>query len=351
MIKNTGKIEKALSEARLRRKEGFYDDETLQLFEVARSRKQSSAAAVLDWAKFSLEYKGYLEDILPVEELLSRCLPPDLLRDALNLILYNGAFLDWKRDLLFCQRMWLPFLRRRSPAIAAAFTKSGFGSASSLSLLSDIYYKQDDWVRWFFSQLRLSEDICVVGNAATLKGKGLGEVIDSYDKVVRFNHFAGEGDIPSGHRRELERDSGVRATTWVASPDLKGEFPWVGDVSSVFISGPDMRYRLSRWESWAAFIGKGIPVITFPLYVWCTLVKKLSAPPSAGLLFLYWILEEQVDTPIDIAGFQLGDDVGEYHMALPDHHAVSRHNWKQERALIREWVKAGRVRALDYVMP
>ncbi|SEO37932.1 hypothetical protein SAMN04490369_107910 [Vreelandella aquamarina] len=57
MIKNTGKIEKALSEARLRRKEGCYDDETLQLFEVARSRKQSSAAAVLDWAKFSLEYK------------------------------------------------------------------------------------------------------------------------------------------------------------------------------------------------------------------------------------------------------------------------------------------------------
>jgi len=52
--------------------------------------------------------------------------------------------------------------------------------------------------------------ICLVGNAYSLKGLGLGEAIDNHTHILRFNHYKVEG---------YEEDVGERTTHWSAAPE------------------------------------------------------------------------------------------------------------------------------------
>ena len=53
---------------------------------------------------------------------------------------------------------------------------------------------------------RNERSIIVVGNGESLRDSGLGSVIDSYETVVRFNHFKTKG---------FEKDVGTKTSVWV----------------------------------------------------------------------------------------------------------------------------------------
>jgi len=76
--------------------------------------------------------------------------------------------------------------------------------------------------------------VCVVGNAASLQGLGLGADIDAAAVVVRFNRWQGG--------LACTEDVGRRCDVWVVAPDHCGEIPpgvalghlhWAGCVPSV----------------------------------------------------------------------------------------------------------------------
>lgn len=57
----------------------------------------------------------------------------------------------------------------------------------------------------------------LVGNGPSLGGSGLGELIDSFDTVVRFNNFVTEG---------FERDLGSKITIWAVNVGLFHDIFW-----------------------------------------------------------------------------------------------------------------------------
>jgi hypothetical protein len=171
----------------------------------------------------------------------------------------------------------------------------------------------------------------VVGNAGSLIGCRLGREIDSGGLVVRFNRFR---DIYSS-----TVDIGHRLDVWVCAPGYRGAMP--DEVEWLAISGPDMCYRKRDWSDLIPRIDKDLPILTVPLSVWRSLVAKLQAPPSAGVLMLEWLY--QITGSWDgITALGIGCGVrGRYHHSDPKQRAVVRHDWSGEQALVHEWRRQG----------
>ncbi|MEW5789212.1 MAG: glycosyltransferase family 29 protein [Pseudomonadota bacterium] len=181
-------------------------------------------------------------------------------------------------------------------------------------------------------QLRSASRICVVGNAASMNGCGLGAAIDAHDCVVRFNQFLGP------HTRA--EDVGTRTHVWVRMPGVpRPGVPMPEDW--VVLSGPDVRFRSSNWQAMAPVIAAGLPILTVPLACWREVVAQLGAPPSAGVLFLAWLrsLRAQGLAGVGLTGFSRRVREGEaYHHAVPGKQPGLRHEWIGERALLADWV-------------
>ncbi|MCY1266995.1 Capsule polysaccharide biosynthesis protein [compost metagenome] len=229
--------------------------------------------------------------------------PQDELLDAVMLPALAGRAQPGVRD---DDAEWLAELHRQQPSWRAAFAR---------------------WV----SDCCQANGLCVVGNAGVLKGCGLGADIDRASGVVRFNRFADD--------EGMRADVGMRLDVWVVAPGYRGPAP--KSVGWIVVTGPDMRYRMQDWQLVMPFLKAGVPVLTVPLGIWRELVVRLKAPPSAGVLLLHWLQQlKGDDSQKGLSFVGIGQGVvgkGTYHLALPHHKPVGRHNWKAEQLMVEQW--------------
>lgn len=176
----------------------------------------------------------------------------------------------------------------------------------------------------------MSRSLVVVSNAPCLVGCCLGEIIDSFDEVVRFNSFSTAG---------FERDVGAKTTIWSR----------MYRVDKLPKLQPGVR-KLSREYRKDAAKAKGvlgcelIPDSVNGFYR--RAISQSQAHVSSGLLVIAYLLDE----------FAVVHTAGFYKSAL-EQAAFAKHYWQpkrkgpfpkghnplSEKALYETWVAAGRV--------
>jgi hypothetical protein len=184
----------------------------------------------------------------------------------------------------------------------------------------------------FYAWLRSAENrtVAVVGNSAGLLGTRQAGDIEAAHCVIRFNHW-----------KAAPEDVGRRTDVWVRSPldiDAEESPAPVPAPRWIAVSGPEMDARRPEWDRWTTL--NGCRLLSVPLHVWRALVRKLNAPPSAGLLMLAW-LHSIRGCWEGIEVFGMGYAGGRYHASKSKHRASHRHRWGIEAALLRQWVGDG----------
>lgn len=314
--------------ARRRRSQGFYDGRTRAVFRRVWQQTHSIAALV--------EYALYRRD-------LGYPLPPRWIAP-----LVTGLY----RLRPASRRLALALLAESSPqtlstlplhylvgggnilAPLASFLVQR-GESAAPRWLARLHERQLVWREDFSSLLRAraKDGICLVGNAGSLRGGGLGSHIDGQGLVVRFNRYSGPNSAAV--------DFGSKMEVWVGAPGFSGQPP--ADVSWVISTGPDMRFRRQNWASFEERLTRDLPVLTVPLSVWRELVAQCCAPPSAGLLLLAWMRELLGSWGgISTVGIGIPPSANTpYHHAVPKQLPYDRHDWEKERALLRRWRSEG----------
>ncbi len=151
--------------------------------------------------------------------------------------------------------------------------------------------------------------------------------------VIRFNNYCSD------------EQCGKNINVWVKSPNFYEPDKLLNvNVGWTIISGPDICYTMSDWSRVKLTLENGGKVLTPPLELWQELVGILKAPPSAGLLIIMWIT--QITGKLDglsVAGFQSfsDDEQEQYHHSSSTHKAGARHNWQEEKKLLRVCQKDG----------
>ncbi len=172
-------------------------------------------------------------------------------------------------------------------------------------------------------RLHQAKTIQLVGNSAQLKHAQMGAFIDQADMVIRFNQcFSAQTNW---------EDTGQKTDLWVGAPNFKLTVPKAKDY---VITGPDMLTWLRRLP---AVFRPLQPLHSIPLAYWKPLVRQLAAPPSAGLLTCYWLLQQAPKAQIFVCGFDLHSQNLKYHHADELHQPVQRHHWQAERHLLTQW--------------
>jgi hypothetical protein len=320
-----------------RRKRGLYDGETAELLRRAVERRPT-AENLLAYARFRRDL-GFVPEPELADELQDRLSSyrGGSLRHACNLLVECGRGGDVVDAL---PRETLRRLAGSSPAIAHVLGPDDIPSERA-HRLAELHDSQTLWRDELGEELRAHRgSLCVVGNAGSLVGSGLGAAIDEHQLVVRFNQFTSA--------QAEAHDIGARVDVWVRAPDLAGFDPGAEQTPSwVVLSGADPRYHLASWDALVELGQRGVQVVTLPLDIWRDLVATLEAPPSAGVLFLAWAIDQLGGAAgIAVAGFQRpdGDDVeARYHHALPSHRGSTRHRWPAERQLLGRWQAQGLV--------
>jgi len=210
--------------------------------------------------------------------------------------------------------------------------------SDDIRLLSSFSKQQKEWRNEFECLINENIDsICVVGNSASLLDKSMGKLVDKHAFILRFNNYCSDVN--------LQEHCGKNIDAWVKSPDFNEPDKQLGiDVGWTVISGPDVNYTMSDWSNVKLTLAKGGKVVMPPLQVWRDLVKILKAPPSAGLLVIMWIIQITGKADgLSVAGFQTlsENEQEQYHHSSSAHKAGERHNWKEEKKLLKAWQNEG----------
>ena len=182
-------------------------------------------------------------------------------------------------------------------------------------------------------------------------GRGLGERIDAFPRVVRFNRYHLDGH---------EADAGTRTTVWAAgvwrgslavlrSQGIPPGSPGVEENWVATVAGRDAR-TAPGWSEFAAYAHGRVISATYPL-LGLPMVRELKAAgciaslrwPSTGLLMLAYCLTRWPDQVPAVCGYY--GRGGAY--ANPAARTPGReHDYGLEQALIERWVSEGRVALL-----
>jgi hypothetical protein len=326
-----------------RRRQGQYDKTTLACYYAA-WRKRPSVANFLAYMRFRRD----LGMIVP-PRLIKRLVPTLSSQNART----QRAVCNWlwesnqREDIDRFPLVLLSKLADNSPPTAAALSQRKKTLNERQDALALLQNRQEQWRQAFLCYLKDNVgNICVVGNAATLLKRGIGNKIDSHAVVFRFNHYTTASHSSRARNQQTQnmRDIGKRLNVWVLAPNLRKPYSAGVEVAKwVILTGPDMRYQLADWNSIVPLLTTKKRVLTVPLKIWQTLVQELKAPPSAGVLCLAWIID-MLESPKGLvaAGFQRqGMKTPRYHYALLRHKGSRRHNWQEERALLDRWQAQG----------
>ncbi|MDQ1245371.1 MAG: hypothetical protein QG565_1712 [Campylobacterota bacterium] len=166
------------------------------------------------------------------------------------------------------------------------------------------------------------DGICLVGNSANMLNMKLGKKIDENGVVIRFNRCF------SKPKHILQR--GEKIDVWVRAPDVHENIE--ESVDWRIVSGAQRFFEITP---------KSEKEIDVPLGVWRDLVALLHAPPSAGLLMIYWVYKIFGSFEgVCVAGFDSNTQTI-YHYSNPSHKPSKRHNWIAEHTLLNSFKKQG----------
>ncbi len=318
---------------------GCYDARTAGYYRHVWAR-QNRLGGLVEWLRFRRELGLPLD-----QEMANRLL--HALGDARGRVAWQAVELLLEANALGgaaeVERLaWLSPHAEHSPPIAHYLHSVGVALTPRAGKLAALHECQPQWRLAFAEYLfGCQGDICVVGNAGSMNGSGLGAAIDDHRLVVRFNHWASTS--------AAQEDLGSRLDVWVCAPKFlpevfplkRGLAPWM------VVTGPDARYDRAGldvdWDVVLDMLDAGAKVLTIPQSVWCDPVAWIGAPPSAGVLFLAWARRfvEGFDR-LKIAGFDVASaDTRGYHHAGRRFRPVRRHDWARERELIDCWKSEG----------
>jgi len=137
--------------------------------------------------------------------------------------------------------------------------------------------------------------VAVVGNGGNLLEKEQGELIDSYDVVIRMNSF----DI----NEKFVKHTGKKTTIW--SNAMHYRVPYKDDneygqmICPLALNDPKyfVKYGATSKEMFAAYKNKAI---FMPSDYFAELLS-LIGNPSTGISTLFWLKKDEI--PFDIFGF------------------------------------------------
>jgi hypothetical protein len=182
-------------------------------------------------------------------------------------------------------------------------------------------------------------DCLLVGNGPSLLGSGLGQTIDSYSEVVRFNNYTLSG---------FEADVGSRTTLWSC----------YGQNAQRQRENPASRVIYLHGATASPAWYDPEEVWRVPIAFYDSLrneVRRLSKKdpasllPSAGLVTTRWLLDYHRVPRVDLVGFDhfSREELKNHHYWLTGSFSdPSDHDGGVERSLFKELSDFGRVRFL-----
>lgn len=170
--------------------------------------------------------------------------------------------------------------------------------------------------------------ILLIGNGPTVLNKKLGPIIDSYDRVVRFNNFRIEG---------YEDHVGTK-TDWVcyrACDDVKLVKPNTIHTAFLFITycrwTNGMKRVAKMQQAWFGERAKVIDEVTcFQIAQQIGLKNDLTEWPSIGALAIGYFYKQGYE----ITTYGFGGDGDKHYFSKPPKDSCY-HNWPKEREFIR----------------
>jgi hypothetical protein len=182
----------------------------------------------------------------------------------------------------------------------------------------------------FIHQVQKAKSIIVVGNAAYSYHTDSAEFIDSHDLVFRFNHCFAQTHEPGV--------TGQKLSYWVIAPDCQTSLR-LQPEHGCLLSGPEALGWIKTTQRVQQLVGSS-DLLHIPLQIWRNLVHQLGAPPSSGLLILYWLFTlVEHEGVIHRIGFSTPEhcDQARYHHILQEHQGSTRHHWNMEWKLLEKW--------------
>jgi len=192
----------------------------------------------------------------------------------------------------------------------------------------------------------MSERIIMVGNGQGAIGRGLGDVVDSYPRVFRFNNYVTKG---------FEKDLGSRTTDhvvtrghWHGMNARREERIRFGTTTPE--EEPLIWVAANHRDRAAKRMPRGIPTDRVnPLDLVVELIQELgfsdreksSFHPTSGLAYIRWFMEMGYD--VTILNF---DFANTGHYFRPQDRMSQRHDMAAEGRLADRWVREGLVSRL-----
>jgi len=176
----------------------------------------------------------------------------------------------------------------------------------------------------------MKEKMAIVGNGRGELGKKKGDIIDSYESVVRFH----------GYKLAEQIDYGSKVNIYVTCLNMRKPHMerWEMEYDQVFCVKP---YNFKVKQNMIGTIPSGVNVEFIPEGIYDELEKLLGAPPSTGISFLYWIYKLQgcLDKHL-ILGFDFYTVPGHYwDKDLTQYKGKTYvHNWEKEKKLFSKMI-------------
>lgn len=201
-------------------------------------------------------------------------------------------------------------------------------SIEAYNLYKQVEASQKEFVRLV---KEANGDVCVVGNSPIELNTGNGENIDSHNLIIRFNNYS--TDYPHS------KDYGTKTDIWIKSghyADVKRRD--ISDYKHIIVSGPNSIHRSPYGaDLFKEYVDAGKSVGFFPHSLTTEVISKIEAPPSAGILVLYWLYK--LTGPLkreNVYGFSFTDQLenkSSHYFSDASSGDFYHHNWKAERKL------------------
>lgn len=192
-----------------------------------------------------------------------------------------------------------------------------------------------------FKNIFKDKKIAVIWNSPNLVGKNRGIEIDTYDIVIRLNHW--------GLPQNLTQDTGYKTDIWgiwaldnILDESIKIHIhSW--EVDMVFFPRP-LEICISKNMLWSIREFPNVQKFFIPLIQYQKTVQELSEWkttkfPSTWFSTLYFLLYETQCTSIDVYGFSFSTD----HRILPPV-VFGDHDFSREAQVIQEWEEQAKLK-------
>lgn len=217
----------------------------------------------------------------------------------------------------------------------------------------------------------MNKDCIIIGNASNILEQNLGEKIDKFENVIRFNRFRIEHTQVGGNQQDFKHDLGTKCTHWVCGWQLVvGRMPvnpkyFVQNFEQIKKTHPELKEvlvlsstatkkHLSEFEKVKEFIKKhdiskdmNNNITEHPVkLIYQEYEKFFHHKPTTGFMAINYFLD--IFPSITVAGFDFGQSVHYWGKEnFVDKPAPeTKHPWTKEREFVEEQVKLNKIELL-----